>query len=89
MILWEFNTSAFIWSMACFSCCFLLLLGCGSGLSGETLSENGHHWIGFDISQSMLGLLIAPRKTDILDVLSLLFFLVGDVKISLRYCIGA
>ncbi|XP_020596627.1 probable 18S rRNA (guanine-N(7))-methyltransferase [Phalaenopsis equestris] len=32
----------------------LLDIGCGSGLSGETLSENGHHWIGFDISQSML-----------------------------------
>lgn len=30
-------------------------LGCGSGLSGETLSENGHHWIGYDISNSMLG----------------------------------
>ncbi|KAJ1433458.1 S-adenosyl-L-methionine-dependent methyltransferase [Sesbania bispinosa] len=32
----------------------LLDIGCGSGLSGETLSENGHHWIGFDISPSML-----------------------------------
>lgn len=29
-------------------------LGCGSGLSGETISENGHHWIGLDISASML-----------------------------------
>ncbi|KAI5681586.1 hypothetical protein M9H77_02814 [Catharanthus roseus] len=32
----------------------LLDIGCGSGLSGETLTENGHHWIGLDISQSML-----------------------------------
>ncbi|KAK4798288.1 hypothetical protein SAY86_030614 [Trapa natans] len=32
----------------------LLDIGCGSGLSGETLSENGHVWIGLDISQSML-----------------------------------
>lgn len=32
----------------------LLDIGCGSGLSGETLSENGHHWIGLDISQAML-----------------------------------
>ncbi|KAK4257714.1 hypothetical protein QN277_007271 [Acacia crassicarpa] len=32
----------------------LLDIGCGSGLSGETLSENGHHWIGLDISLSML-----------------------------------
>lgn len=36
--------------------CTLLwhFVGCGSGLSGETLSENGHEWIGLDISQSML-----------------------------------
>ncbi|KAH9618097.1 hypothetical protein KSS87_009459 [Heliosperma pusillum] len=32
----------------------LLDIGCGSGLSGETLSENGHQWIGVDISQAML-----------------------------------
>ncbi|RVW45803.1 18S rRNA (guanine-N(7))-methyltransferase RID2 [Vitis vinifera] len=32
----------------------LLDIGCGSGLSGETLSENGHQWIGLDISESML-----------------------------------
>ncbi|PON66139.1 putative 18S rRNA (guanine-N(7))-methyltransferase [Parasponia andersonii] len=32
----------------------LLDIGCGSGLSGETLSEKGHEWIGLDISQSML-----------------------------------
>ncbi|EFJ15762.1 hypothetical protein SELMODRAFT_118182 [Selaginella moellendorffii] len=30
------------------------IAGCGSGLSGESLSEKGHHWIGMDISQSML-----------------------------------
>ncbi|CAA6664496.1 unnamed protein product [Spirodela intermedia] len=32
----------------------LLDIGCGSGLSGETISENGHHWIGLDISEAML-----------------------------------
>ncbi|KAL3537580.1 hypothetical protein ACH5RR_000946 [Cinchona calisaya] len=32
----------------------LLDIGCGSGLSGETLTENGHQWIGWDISPSML-----------------------------------
>ncbi|ONK70608.1 uncharacterized protein A4U43_C05F35520 [Asparagus officinalis] len=36
----------------------LLDIGCGSGLSGETLSENGHHWIGYDISQSMLNVAV-------------------------------
>ncbi|EUB60667.1 methyltransferase [Echinococcus granulosus] len=32
----------------------LLDIGCGSGLSGEVLTENGHSWIGIDISQAML-----------------------------------
>ncbi|KAJ6965597.1 hypothetical protein NC652_003471 [Populus alba x Populus x berolinensis] len=34
----------------------LLDIGCGSGLSGETLTENGHQWIGLDVSQSMLNI---------------------------------
>ena len=34
--------------------CFLLDIGCGSGLSGGVLSDEGHTWIGFDISQAML-----------------------------------
>ncbi|CAB4055687.1 BUD23 [Lepeophtheirus salmonis] len=34
--------------------CFILDLGCGSGLSGEVLEENGHFWIGMDISSAML-----------------------------------
>ena len=33
---------------------FVLDLGCGSGLSGEVLSELGHIWTGIDISDSML-----------------------------------
>ncbi|XP_065851420.1 18S rRNA (guanine-N(7))-methyltransferase RID2 [Euphorbia lathyris] len=36
----------------------LLDIGCGSGLSGETLSESGHQWIGLDISQSMLNIAV-------------------------------
>jgi 18S rRNA (guanine1575-N7)-methyltransferase len=32
----------------------LLDIGCGSGLSGEVISEYGHTWIGADISSSML-----------------------------------
>ncbi|XP_030507341.2 18S rRNA (guanine-N(7))-methyltransferase RID2-like isoform X1 [Cannabis sativa] len=32
----------------------LLDIGCGSGLSGETITQNGHEWIGLDISNSML-----------------------------------
>jgi len=34
--------------------CFLLDIGCGSGLSGEVLTDEGHHWVGLDISQAML-----------------------------------
>ncbi|XP_078086414.1 18S rRNA (guanine-N(7))-methyltransferase isoform X2 [Mustelus asterias] len=34
--------------------CFLLDVGCGSGLSGDYLSEEGHHWVGVDISAAML-----------------------------------
>lgn len=34
--------------------CFVLDLGCGSGLSGECLEEYGHYWVGIDISNSML-----------------------------------
>ena len=29
-------------------------IGCGSGLSGEILTEEGYNWIGMDISPSML-----------------------------------
>ncbi len=32
----------------------LLDLGCGSGLSGEILEEEGHLWMGLDISEEML-----------------------------------
>eukprot|EP00965_Chrysotila_dentata_P173876 5740030-Pleurochrysis_carterae.AAC.1 len=34
--------------------CLLLDVGCGTGLSGETLREEGHSWIGVDISADML-----------------------------------
>ena len=32
----------------------LLDVGCGSGLSGDRLTELGHEWIGMDLSASML-----------------------------------
>uniref|UniRef100_A0A3P8U7S7 18S rRNA (guanine-N(7))-methyltransferase n=1 Tax=Amphiprion percula TaxID=161767 RepID=A0A3P8U7S7_AMPPE len=34
--------------------CYLLDVGCGSGLSGDYLSEEGHYWVGVDISSAML-----------------------------------
>jgi len=35
--------------------CYILDLGCGSGLSGECIEEQGHSWVGLDISSAMLG----------------------------------
>lgn len=34
--------------------CLLLDIGCGSGLSGSVLEDQGHIWIGIDISSAML-----------------------------------
>nr|CAB3226499.1 probable 18S rRNA (guanine-N(7))-methyltransferase [Phallusia mammillata] len=34
--------------------CLILDVGCGSGLSGECLTEHGHEWFGMDISAAML-----------------------------------
>lgn len=36
--------------------CLLLDIGCGSGLSGEAITEAGHAWIGYDISPHMLSI---------------------------------
>lgn len=49
--------------------CFLLDIGCGSGLSGEVLTEHGHHWIGFDISSSMLDIAVEREvEGDLLEL---------------------
>ncbi|KAF2878995.1 hypothetical protein ILUMI_27177 [Ignelater luminosus] len=34
--------------------CYLLDIGCGSGLSGSVLEDQGHFWVGLDISKAML-----------------------------------
>jgi uncharacterized methyltransferase WBSCR22 len=34
--------------------CLIMDLGCGSGLSSSCLEDNGHHWVGVDISSAML-----------------------------------
>lgn len=34
--------------------CLLLDIGCGSGISGEAITDANHMWIGYDISPSML-----------------------------------
>ncbi|KAH7731318.1 methyltransferase [Aphelenchoides avenae] len=44
--------------------CLLLDIGCGSGLSGEVLSDNGHDWIGLDISLPMLKVAREDNEVD-------------------------
>jgi len=41
----------------------LMDIGCGSGCSGEILTDNGHIWVGVDISPSMLKVAI-EREVD-------------------------
>lgn len=43
--------------------CFILDIGCGSGLSGECLTEQGHYWVGVDISPAMLDVAV-ERETE-------------------------
>lgn len=33
---------------------YILDIGCGSGLSGQVLEEQGHVWVGCDVSRDML-----------------------------------
>jgi 18S rRNA (guanine1575-N7)-methyltransferase len=39
----------------------VLDLGCGSGISGEVLSDNGHFWVGVDISPPMLDVAVKNK----------------------------
>mmetsp|Transcript_62120 Transcript_62120/g.115240 ORF Transcript_62120/g.115240 Transcript_62120/m.115240 type:complete len:277 (-) Transcript_62120:100-930(-) len=41
----------------------ILDIGCGSGISGQAISEAGHAWMGFDISQAMLNV-AAEREVE-------------------------
>jgi len=43
--------------------CLLLDIGCGSGLSGEQITEAGHYWTGLDISLDMLSMNTTPFLT--------------------------
>ncbi|XP_071630075.1 18S rRNA (guanine-N(7))-methyltransferase [Temnothorax longispinosus] len=43
--------------------CLLLDIGCGSGLSGSVLEDQGHVWIGMDISSAMLDVAV-ERELD-------------------------
>lgn len=45
--------------------CMILDVGCGSGLSGECLSEEGHYWVGVDISEAMLDVAVTEREVEV------------------------
>lgn len=36
----------------------ILDIGCGSGISGEEITDQGHFWVGVDISRDMLNVAI-------------------------------
>eukprot|EP00242_Pyramimonas_sp_CCMP2087_P017760 CAMPEP_0198210978 /NCGR_PEP_ID=MMETSP1445-20131203/22552_1 /TAXON_ID=36898 /ORGANISM="Pyramimonas sp., Strain CCMP2087" /LENGTH=229 /DNA_ID=CAMNT_0043885151 /DNA_START=309 /DNA_END=995 /DNA_ORIENTATION=- len=42
----------------------LLDIGCGSGMSGQTLTEHGHEWFGTDISADMLNVARDEREVE-------------------------
>ncbi|KAF9212707.1 hypothetical protein BGZ81_005776 [Podila clonocystis] len=42
---------------------YILDVGCGSGLSGEVLDEEGHVWVGFDIAPAMLEVALEQEAT--------------------------
>jgi 18S rRNA (guanine1575-N7)-methyltransferase len=43
----------------------LLDLGCGSGLSGDAITESGNEWVGMDISAAMLGVAVERGVTGV------------------------
>ena len=42
--------------------CYVLDVGCGSGLSGAALEKAGHYWVGCDISPAMLEVAVGQRS---------------------------
>jgi len=42
--------------------CFVLDVGCGSGLSGKVLEDKGHVWLGCDVSRDMID--VANERID-------------------------
>ena len=57
---------------------YLLDIGCGSGLSGEILDDEGYIWTGVDIAPSMLG-----------ENVQLLLLLASQLTCHFRGCSGA
>ena len=58
----------------------ILDLGCGSGLSGEVISEWGHNWWGIDISKDMLT--VAQERLENSE------YILGDIGHGLPFAAG-
>jgi len=65
--------------------CLILDLGCGSGLSGQVLEEEGHCWVGVDISEAMLD--VANERKEEGDIESC-DYMVGDLGHGLPFRSG-
>lgn len=63
--------------------CFLLDIGCGSGLSGSVLEEQNHVWIGVDISSAMLSKYVNKRIL-ILKVLDYLINFLQFLEVAIE-----
>lgn len=67
----------------------ILDIGCGSGLSGEILTELGHEWVGCDISPSMLEVALEEREVEgdlaLWDIGQGLGFRAGSFDGAIRY----
>src|SRR3989338_10146914 len=42
--------------------CLILDVGCGTGLSGDVLTEAGHQWVGMDISRDILEIAVEDTE---------------------------
>lgn len=60
-------------------------ISCGSGLSGQVLEENGHSWVGIDISEAMLQ--VAVERVEEEDISG--DVLVGDLGQGLPFKPGS
>lgn len=67
--------------------CLLLDIGCGSGLSGSVLEDEGHTWIGIDISPAMLGKYYNEHNAKLnLHLSNLPFFMIFHQKLYAYVC---
>ena len=70
-----------------FLLCFFLCR-CGSGLSGEVLTDIGHQWVGYDISQAMLGSFERMREYIRINLISILIDVAQEREVEGDLALG-